>query len=97
MDSKKLAPRFVDPFEVVVNPDAIRQRLRVSMKVHPTFHVLQIKPVTESGPSPPADDHPPVWIIDGALAYMVERFLDVRCWGWQYLVEWEGYDPEQRL
>ena len=67
-DSKKLAPRYVGPFEIVrvVNPVAVRLRLPASMKVHLTFYVSRIKPVAES-----------------------DR-------GWQYLVDWQGYLPEDR-
>lgn len=94
MDSKKLAPWFVGPFDVeqVVNPAANRLRLPVSIKVHLNFHVSWVKPVTE-----PADDPSPVRIIDGALAYTMERILDVRRRGGQYLVEWEGCGPAERL
>ena len=48
--SKKLAPRFVGPFPVTRNigPAAVRLRLPQSLRVHPTFHVSQVKPVRES-------------------------------------------------
>ena len=48
--SKKLAPRFVGPFPVTrkIGPAAVRLRLPRSLRVHPTFHVSQVKPVRES-------------------------------------------------
>ena len=48
--SKKLAPRFVGPFPVIrkIGPAAVRLRLPRSLRVHPTFHISQVKPVKES-------------------------------------------------
>ena len=46
--SKKLAPRFVGPFPVTRNIGPAAVRLPRSLRVHPTFHVSQVKPVRES-------------------------------------------------
>lgn len=50
VESRKLVPRFVGPFEVehIVNPSAICLKLPASMKIHPTFHVSQLQLVGES-------------------------------------------------
>lgn len=65
-------------------------KLPRSMRVHPTFHVAQVKPVKESSCS---RRH-----INCHLVYTVRQLLVVwrpghEC---QYLVDWEGYDPEER-
>ena len=99
--SKKLAPRFIGPFpiESIINPVSVKLTLPASMHIHPVFHVSQIKPVTVSPLTAPAPVPPPPQVLgDGDLAWEVEKVLDVRRYGrgFQYLVDWVGYKPEDR-
>lgn len=98
VESRKLAPRFVGPYEVerVINPSAVHLKLSASLPVHPTFHVSQLKPVSPSDLSPPAKPPPPTQLIDSDPTCTVIKILDVHC-SFQFLVDWVGYSPEESL
>ena len=47
---RKLAPRFIGLYEIdtIICPSAVRLKLPSSLRIHLTFHVSQIKPVSSS-------------------------------------------------
>ena len=99
--NRKLAPRYVGPYVIrdIVNPAAVRLCLPASLKVHPVFHVSQLKPVATSPLSPPALAPPPPRVLKGGdMVWEVNEILSVRRRGrgFQFLVDWVGYGPEDR-
>ena len=99
--SRKLAPRYIGPYPVasIINPVTVRLSLPSHLKIYPVFHVSQIKPATSSPLNPPAPTPPPPLILpDGDQAWQVNKVIDVRRYGrgFQYLVDWVGYPPEDR-
>lgn len=61
------------------------------------FHLSHIKPVYESPLCPLTNLPPPTWLMDNHPALTVHCILDVRRQGrgFQYLMDWEGYGPEE--
>ncbi|XP_049334311.1 uncharacterized protein LOC111197505 [Astyanax mexicanus] len=101
LPSKKLSPRFIGPFRIVkqVTPVSYQLALPANYRIAPTFHVSLLKPVSSSLQNPGSVTEPPPPLdIDGAPAYSVNSLLDskLRRGRLFYLVDWEGYGPEER-
>ncbi|KAI2649902.1 Transposon Tf2-8 polyprotein [Labeo rohita] len=101
---KKLSPRYVGPFKIIkqITPVSYRLELPAEYRISPTFHVSLFKPADDPAGvenlEGTASQGPAPIVIDGEEVYRVNTILDSRRrrGQLQYLVDWEGFGPEER-
>ncbi|KAK3545871.1 hypothetical protein QTP70_016446 [Hemibagrus guttatus] len=78
---RKLSPRFIGPFTIL-------------KQINPVTYKLLLPPEPGGGAAEP----PLPLLLDDGTAYKVKEILDSRHRGGrlEYLVDWEGYGPEER-
>ncbi|KAK3544050.1 hypothetical protein QTP86_000261 [Hemibagrus guttatus] len=99
---KKLSPRCIGSFTILRQINDVTYELQLPHQYHisPTFHVSLLKPFIDSVlPRPTEPEVPPPPEIDtDDTIYQVQEVVKSRrrhgCL--QYLVDWEGYGPEER-
>ncbi|ROL51077.1 Retrotransposon-like protein 1 [Anabarilius grahami] len=102
---QKLSPRYVGPFTVQrqINEVTYSLNLPPQYRISPSFQVSLLKPFTDPLSSPltgsGGDEVPsPPELVDKEVIYRVHSILDSRRRGNQleYLIDWEGYGPEEQ-
>ncbi|KAL0166015.1 hypothetical protein M9458_037859, partial [Cirrhinus mrigala] len=102
LPSRKLNPRYIGPFPISRQINDVTYELTLPEHYHiaPTFHVSLLKPFfnpllplsTEHAisPSPEVDTNKTIYRVRQILVsrQRVDRL--------QYLIDWEGYGPEER-
>ncbi|KAL0150983.1 hypothetical protein M9458_053710 [Cirrhinus mrigala] len=96
------SPRYIGPFTILrrINDVTVQLQLPPRYRIHPTFHVCLLKPFHPSATEHPGAEvePPPPEVLDTPSIYTVHEILDSRRRGGhlEYLVDWEGYGPEER-
>ena len=99
--TKKLAERYLGPFEVIARAGSHSYTLRLpdTMRaVHPVFHVSMLEPATPNSIPNRVQSPPPPVEINGEVKYEIAEILDSkvdrrrRHCNLLYLVCWAGYE-----
>jgi hypothetical protein len=98
--SKKLDDRRYGPFKVtkIVGPNAYQLKLPSSMKVHPVFNTVKLRPYHQDTiPGRKAPTRPGAVIEGESPEWEVECIKDSRLQRGrlEYLVKWKGYPQEE--
>ncbi|KAL0195428.1 hypothetical protein M9458_009000 [Cirrhinus mrigala] len=93
--------RYIGPFKILraINDVAFQLQLPPRYRIHPTFHVSFLKlfsPSATDTTGAGAEPSPPE-VLDQPSIYLVHEILDSQHRGGclEYLVDWEGYGPEE--
>ena len=99
--SKKLAEKYLGPFEIIAQPGRQSYTLRLPehlRSIHPVFHVSQLEPHMPNSIPNRIQPPPPPIEVDGELEYEISEILDSkidnrrRACKLLYLVCWSGYE-----
>ncbi|KAL0164369.1 hypothetical protein M9458_040122, partial [Cirrhinus mrigala] len=99
---RKLSPRYIGLFKILrrINDVTFQLQLPPRYRIHPTFHVSLLKPCHPSATGTPGAkvEPPPPEILEPPSVCTVHEILDSQRRGGhlEYLVDWEGYGPEER-
>jgi len=99
--SKKLADKFLGPYEVLAQPGthSVTLRLPDSLRaVHPVFHVSMLEPATPNAIPDRVQPPPPPVYVDDEPEFEIAEVLDSKVDNRRrkckllYLVRWTGYE-----
>jgi hypothetical protein len=101
--SKKLEDKRYGPYRItkVISPNAYKLQIPNSMRIHPVFNTVKLRPYLEDpiAERPQPERPAPVVVVDGEPEWAVEHLEDSRIYGrsrkMQYLVKWKGYPREE--
>ena len=102
--SKKLAEKFIGPFEILAQVGSISFTLHLPNSmcgIHPIFHISMLEPSTPNEFLNQTETLPPPVIINREMEFEISEILDFKidqhhkC-KLQYLVKWSGYEGTEK-